>query len=124
MQISESYENYLETIYFIQKQNGEVRSIDIANYLSFSKPSISVAMKKLRQNGYISVDGHGRITLEEKGLAIAEEMQHRHRLLTSWLIELGVAEDVAEEDACRMEHVLSKESFDAMVRHMEACKKP
>lgn len=116
MQIRESAENYLETILILsqRKGKGEVRSIDIVNELEFSKPSVSVAMKNLRENGYITVDKDGYIRLTDKGLEIAEKMYERHTLLSQWLIKLGVDEKVAVEDACRMEHVISAESFAAI----------
>ena len=112
MQIRESAENYLETILILsqRKGKGEVRSIDIVNELEFSKPSVSVAMKNLRENGYITVDKDGYIRLTDKGLEIAEKMYERHTLL-------GVDEKVAVEDACRMEHVISAESFAAIKKH-------
>ena len=119
MQIRESAENYLETILILsqRKGKGEVRSIDIVNELEFSKPSVSVAMKNLRENGYITVDTDGYIRLTDKGLEIAEKMYERHTLLSQWLIKLGVDEKVAVEDACRMEHVISAESFAAIKKH-------
>ena len=119
MQIRESAENYLETILILsqRKGKGEVRSIDIVNELEFSKPSVSVAMKNLRENGYITVDKDGYIRLTDKGLEIAEKMYERHTLLSQWLIKLGVDEKVAVEDACRMEHVISAESFAANTNH-------
>lgn len=119
MQIRESAENYLETILILsqRKGKGEVRSIDIVNELEFSKPSVSVAMKNLRENGYITVDKDGYIRLTDKGLEIAEKMYERHTLLSQWLIKLGVDEKIAVEDACRMEHVISAESFAAIKKH-------
>lgn len=119
MQIRESAENYLETILILsqRKGKGEVRSIDIVNELEFSKPSVSVAMKNLRENGYVTVDKDGYIRLTDKGLEIAEKMYERHTLLSQWLIKLGVDEKVAVEDACRMEHVISAESFAAIKKH-------
>ena len=119
MQIRESAENYLETILILsqRKGKGEVRSIDIVNELEFSKPSVSVAMKNLRGNGYITVDKDGYIRLTDRGLEIAEKMYERHTLLSQWLIKLGVDEKVAVEDACRMEHVISAESFAAIKKH-------
>ena len=119
MQIRESAENYLETILILsqRKGKGEVRSIDIVNELEFSKPSVSVAMKNLRENGYITVDKDGYIRLTDKGLEIAEKMYERHTLLSQWLIKLGVDEKDAEEDACRMEHDISAESFAAIKKH-------
>ena len=119
MQIRESAANHLETILILsqRKGKGEVRSIDIVNELEFSKPSVSVAMKNLRENGYITVDKDGYIRLTDKGLEIAEKMYERHTLLSQWLIKLGVDEKVAVEDACRMEHVISAESFAAIKKH-------
>ena len=119
MQIRESAENYLETILILsqRKGKGEVRSIDIVNELEFSKPSVSVAMKNLRMNGYVTVDSKGYIELTEKGSEIANKMYERHTLLSQWLIKLGVDEKVAVEDACRMEHVISAESFAAIKKH-------
>lgn len=119
MKIHESAENYLETILVISKRKPQVRSIDIANELSFSKPSVSVAMKNLRLNGYINVDQEGYITLTESGLSIAEKIYERHELLSTWLITLGVDPETASEDACRMEHVISTESFLAIKRHTQ-----
>ena len=117
MKIQESAENYLETILVLHQATGAVRSVDIANKLEFSKPSVSVAMKNLRENGYIQMDAGGFITLLPEGREIAERMLERHRLLTKWLLALGVPEEIAAEDACRMEHVISKESFEAIKRH-------
>ena len=117
MKIQESAENYLEAILMLHHQNGLVRSIDIVNKLKFSKPSVSVAMKNLRENGNIDMDSEGYITLLEKGRVIAETIYERHRLLSDWLIALGVTPEVAVEDACRMEHVISAESFDAIKAH-------
>lgn len=117
MKIHESAENYLETILVIGKRKPQVRSIDIANELAFSKPSVSVAMKNLRLNGYIQVDREGYITLTDSGLAIAEKIYERHELLSAWLIHLGVDPEIAAEDACRIEHVISSESFEAIKKH-------
>lgn len=114
MKIHESAENYLETILMIKNKKGLVRSIDIANELEFSKPSVSVAMKNLRQNGYIDVDANGYITLLDSGREIAEKMYERHTTLSDWLMSLGVDAKVAVEDACRIEHVISAESFEAI----------
>lgn len=114
MKIQESAENYLETILMLGKAKGNVRSIDIATALSFSKPSVSVAMKNLRENGYVEMDSDGFITLCPKGQEIAERMYERHVFLSDWLTELGVDPGVAVEDACRMEHVISAESFSAI----------
>lgn len=114
MKIQQSAENYLETIYMLRKNKGSCRSIDIANELGFSKPSVSVAMKNLRTNGYIEVSGDGNITLLEPGEKIARELFERHTMLTRFLVSIGVSEDIAAEDACRIEHVISKESFEAI----------
>lgn len=122
MKIQESAENYLETILMLGHTKPHVRSIDIANELDFSKPSVSVAMKNLRQNGYIQVDGNGYITLTDAGRKIAETMYERHTMLSSWLVYLGVDQKTAVEDACRMEHVLSADSFEAITRHITSCK--
>lgn len=116
--IRESAENYLETILVLQQRNGSVRSIDIAAELEFSKPSVSVAMKNLREKGCITVDGDGIISLTPEGRRIAEGVYERHILFTQWLISLGVDPDVAAEDACRIEHVISEESFRAIQRHV------
>lgn len=114
MKIQQSAENYLETIYMITKCKGYCRSVDIANELGFSKPSVSVAMKNLRENGYIDVLGDGKIVLLEPGRKIAEELFEKHTILTNILVSLGVPNEIAAEDACRIEHVISKESFEAI----------
>ena len=119
MKIQQSAENYLETILMLQTRNGSVRSIDIANELSFSKPSVSVAMKNLRENGYIDVLSDGSIVLLPPGKAIAEKLYKRHTLLTKYFILLGVSAETAAEDACKIEHVLSEETFDAIKKHFE-----
>lgn len=118
--VNESAENYLETILILSKKLPVVRSVDIANELGFTKPSVSVAMKNLRENGYILVDPSGYITLSESGREIAETMYERHTLLSNWLMYLGVDRKTAVEDACRMEHVLSATSFDAIKQHITA----
>ena len=112
--VCESKENYLETILILLNRNGEVRSVDIAAEMDFSKPSVSVAMKNLREEGCVNVDKNGYITLTDKGREIAERVYERHLLFTGWLISLGVPEDIASEDACRIEHDLSAESFSAI----------
>ena len=117
MKIHESAENYLETILILSRRKSQVRSIDIASELSFSKPSVSVAMKNLRLNGYIDVDKDGFITLLDKGQEIAEKIYERHTLFSDWLIALGVSPQVAAEDACRIEHVISNETFEAFKAH-------
>ena len=111
MEIHESAEDYLEKILMLHKKNGLVRSIDIVNELGFSKPSISVAMKKLRENGYIQMDEENYITLTDKGLDIARHVYTRHQTLTRLLIMMGVSSETAEEDACRIEHDISDETF-------------
>ncbi len=117
MKIHQSAENYLETIYVLTKRNGSVRSIDIANELGFSKPSVSVAMKALRENGYIDVSGDGKIILLEAGIKIAEKLYERHTVLTNALMALGISEETASEDACKIEHILSEETFNAIKIH-------
>lgn len=112
MEIHESAENYLETILILTNKIGSVRSIDIVNELNFTKPSVSVAMKKLRKNGYIKVDSDGFIILTKSGHEIADNIYERHRILSDCLIALGVNKETASEDACRIEHVISQESFD------------
>ena len=119
MKIQQSAENYLETIYMLIKKHGSVRSIDIANELGFSKPSVSVAMKNLRENGYIDVSGDGRIALLAPGEEIAENLYRRHTVLTDALVKLGVSKETATEDACKIEHILSEESFNAIKNHLE-----
>ena len=114
MKIQESAENYLETVLILKNKNGAVRSIDIANELGFSKPSVSVAMKNLRENGYIEVDSSGYITLLDSGRQIAEKIYERHTTLSKWLVSLGVDAKTAAEDACRIEHIISSESFEAI----------
>lgn len=116
MKIHESAENYLETILVLQKRNGNVRAIDIANELEFSKPSVSVAMKNLRNNGLIHVDDTGSITLKPEGLKIAQSVYEKHTILTTCFVAMGVPQEIAAEDACRIEHVLSPESFEAIKR--------
>ena len=118
MNIYESAEDYLETILMLREQNGIVRSIDIAGHLGVSKPSVSVAMKKLRENGYIAMADDGHITLLPQGGEIARSIYERHRLLTDFFIRLGVPEDVAQVDACKVEHDLSAETFACIKRHV------
>lgn len=113
----ESMEDYLETILMLHKENGKVRSIDVVRELGFSKPSVSVAMKGLREKKLITMDEVGYITLTKEGLKIAEKVLERHTLLSEWLIRLGVSEDVAKEDACRIEHDISEETFEILKKH-------
>ena len=113
MKIQESAENYLETILILsqRKGNGMVRSIDIVNELEFTKPSVSVAMKRLRENGYVNMDDNNLLTLTESGLAIARSIYERHQVISGYLMSIGVSEETALKDACRIEHVLSEETF-------------
>ena len=119
MHTNESAENYLETILILSKSRPVVRSVDIANELNFKKPSVSVAMKKLRESGHITVTPEGFIYLTEIGKTLAETIYERHLLLTSWLEKLVVPPTTAAEDACRIEHVISSESFEAIKRHVQ-----
>ena len=119
MVVNESAENYLETILMLSKQLPVVRSVDVANELGFKKSSVSVAMKNLRESNHIVMDENGFIHLTESGLAIASMVLERHQLLTAWLKNLGVPEEIASEDACKLEHILSKESFAAIKTHVE-----
>jgi len=118
MRLPESAENYLETIFMLSIKKNPVRSIDIANELDFSKPSISIAMKNLRENGYIEINSSGHITLTDTGREIAKKMYDRHVLISNWLISLGVSKETAISDACKMEHDISEESFLAIQKHI------
>lgn len=118
MKRNESAENYLETIYILSKKLPVVRSVDIASELNFKKPSVSVAMKNLREKELITVSDAGFITLTEEGKAQAEAIYERHTVLTKMFVMLGVSEKVAAEDACLIEHVLSDESFEAIKKHI------
>ena len=117
MYLQESGEMYLESIYVLLRRNPHVRAIDVGEYMGYSKPSVSRAMGLLKSGGYVSVDENGYITLLPAGQEVAEKIYERHTLLTSFLVRLGVSEEVASEDACRLEHVLSDESFEAIKRH-------
>lgn len=112
MVIQESAENYLESILILEKKNGSVRSIDVAHYTGFSKPSISRAVGLLRDNGYVSINQHGLLCLTDTGRTIAEKIYERHTVITDLLIRIGVSSDIAAEDACRIEHVISTETFE------------
>lgn len=114
MIINESAENYLETILILSNKLPVVRSVDVANELDFKKSSVSIAMKNLKSNGHITVTDAGFIYLTESGREIAEKVYERHRFISSWLISLGVPEDIATEDACKMEHIISNESYAAI----------
>ena len=122
MKMHESAENYLETIHVLSLKGEKVRSIDIVNELEYSKPSVSVAMKNLREKGYIVMDGEGFITLTAKGRKIADSMYERHIAISDWLINLGVDKKTALQDACRMEHAMSEKSFMAIKNHIEELK--
>ena len=117
MRTHESAEMYLETILVLHERKGYVRAIDIANEMGFSKPSVSIAMKNLRASECIEVSPEGNITLTDKGRAIAEKIYERHQYITYWLRTLGVSAETAEDDACRIEHVISDETFDALKQH-------
>lgn len=114
MELHESAEDYLESILSIKEQKGAVRSIDVVNDLAVSKPSVSVAMKKLRENGYITVDAEGYISLTQSGKEVATSVYDRHKVLTRLFVALGVEEEIARQDACKVEHDLSKETFAAL----------
>lgn len=118
MKIQESAENYLETILVLSQRHPQVRSIDIATELGFSKPSVSVAMKNLREKNHITVTPEGYIYLTPSGQQIADMIYERHQFLSAWLISLGVDPDTATSDACRIEHVISQESFEAIKKHL------
>lgn len=117
--MNESAENYLETILVLSKKLPVVRSVDISNELGFKKSSVSIAMKNLREKGHITVTDAGYIYLTESGAEIADMIYERHELLSKWLHVLGVPEDIANQDACRIEHVISKESFEAIKNHVK-----
>ena len=112
-------EDYLEAILALEEEKGSVRSIDVARHLGFSKPSVSRAMSNLRASGHIVVEEDGRLKLTEEGLRVAQEIYERHKLLTNWLIWLGVSPEVAAEDACKIEHDISAESFSCLKRHAQ-----
>jgi len=119
MAIHESGEDYLEAILALRQEKGFVRSIDVAQRLGFSKPSISRAMSILRSDGYVTMERDGRLELTESGEQVAQSIYERHKLLTRWLIHLGVTPEVAAEDACRIEHDISEETFQCMKTHLE-----
>lgn len=119
MVIHESAEDYLESILILQERLGSVRSIDIVNELGYSKPSVSIAMKKLRENGYIAMAGDGTITLNESGLEIATRIYGRHKTITKLFVKLGVPPDIAAEDACKVEHDLNEETFARILDFVE-----
>ena len=122
MPIYESGEMYLETIHVLLKQRGQVRSVDVAEYMGYSKPSVSRAMGLLRNGEYILIDKDGYITLTASGQALAQKIYERHTILSRMLTALGVSPETAAEDACRLEHAISDESFEAIKRHVENVK--
>ena len=119
MRILKSAEDYLEAMLMMREQHGYIRSVDIANELNVTKPSVSYATKRLRENGYITMDKDGLISLTPEGMAITARIYERHRTLTAFFMYLGVGEKVAREDACKVEHDLSEETYEAMKRHAE-----
>ncbi len=119
MEIHQSAEDYLEAILMIKEKKGYVRSIDVANQLGVSKPSVSYATKRLRENGYISFNEDGMIALTDSGREIAEKIYTRHKVLTNLFTYLGVSEDIAASDACKIEHNLSPETFDAICKYID-----
>ena len=123
MAMQESGEMYLETIHILYKKTGHVRSTDIAEYMGYSKPSVSRAVGLLKTNGFIEVGKNGAITLTEAGLSVAGKIYERHTLLTQLLINLGVSRETAAEDACKIEHAISDESFEAIKRHVQEYQK-
>ena len=122
MSIHESGEMYLETIHVLLQKNGSVRSIDVSEYMGYSKPSVSRAVGLLKNGGYIFVDKDGYITLTDTGVEVAEKIYERHTVLSNMLMALGVSEEVAAEDACRLEHAISDESFEAIKKYIEKLK--
>ena len=120
MHIQESGEMYLETIFVLSRERDHVRSIDVCEHMGYSKPSVSRAIGLLKNGGYVEMDPHGHLTLTEAGLDIARKMYERHTLLTDFLVKLGVERAVAVEDACKIEHHMSDDTFEAIKRHAEA----
>ncbi len=118
MKILESAENYLESILILKKEKGNVRAIDIVNYLGFSKPSVSIALKQLEANGFITRDADNHIFLTESGNEIASSIYERHELLTKMFMMIGVSEATAKDDACKVEHHISNETFECLKKHM------
>lgn len=117
MTLQESAEMYLETIYILTQSKPDIHAIDVVEYMGFSKPSVSRALKILRENGYLEIDQNHHLTLTDSGKRVAASMYERHTILTRCLIRLGVSPETAEKDACRMEHVISEESFEALKKH-------
>ena len=122
MHLQESGEMYLETVYILSNKSESIRSIDICEYMGYSKPSVSRAVGLLKSGGYVTVDEKGYITLTSEGKSVAEKMFERHTMLTDFLVRLGVDKDIASEDACKIEHHISEESFEAIKKHVNAFK--
>ncbi|MBQ2118902.1 MAG: metal-dependent transcriptional regulator [Clostridia bacterium] len=122
MHIQESGEMYLETILILSQKSEIVRSLDVAEYMGFSKPSVSRAVGLLKEGGYLLVAENGYLTLTEKGREVAEKIYERHKTLTAILVQLGVSEETAAEDACKIEHVISDETFEVIKKHIKNCK--
>lgn len=121
MQIKESAENYLEAILLLKQEKGSVRSIDIAHYMGFTKASVSVAMKNFRQEGYVTVNEDGEVLLTEKGEEIARRIYERHQVITKVLIAIGVSEETASKDSCKIEHDISEETFQCIKTYLDKC---
>ncbi len=119
MKILESAENYLESVLILKNEKGYVRAIDIVNYLNFSKPSVSIALKQLETNGFITRDEDNHIHLTDSGQEIADSIYERHELLRKMFIRLGVSEETARQDACKIEHYISQETFECLKKHMD-----
>lgn len=119
MHLQESGEMYLETILILSRERGAVRAIDVGEYMGYSKPSVSRALGLLKQGGYVQADEEGYLSLTESGREVAEKILDRHRLMTEFLVRIGVSRETAEADACRLEHAISDESFEAIKRHVE-----
>ncbi len=123
MHLQESGEMYIESIYVLSKNSNAVRSVDVGEYMGYSKPSVSRAIGLLKKGGYVKVDENGYLSLTEEGLEVAEKMYERHTLLSDFLVRLGVAEETAAEDACKIEHVISDESFEAIKKYAKGLEK-
>ena len=119
MEIKKSAEDYLETMLILKEEHGYIRSVDIAEHLGVTKPSVSYATKNLRENGYITMATNGMITLTDKGMEIAEKIYSRHKLLTEFFINIGVDPDIAKDDACKIEHDIHQETYEALCKHVK-----
>ena len=123
-EMHESGEMYLETIYVLNKKSPEVRSVDVAEYMGFSKPSVSRGVGILKQGGYLTVDANGFLELTDAGTEVAKKIYERHTVLTEMLVKMGVSEETAAQDACKIEHVISRESFEAIKKHIHLSDTP